>query len=308
MINNQIIDLKLLRHFVVIAETLSYTEAANVLKVTKSKLSKDIAKLEGELGSKVFDRSSRVVRLSEAGKILYSRALVLLEDSNHLFNDIKTLNSSVSGKLNLAAPPALGRVLSNYLLPNFLAAWPQVSLSLKLSYEYENLFKEGLDLAFRMGKNQHENLIQRQIGKANRVLVASPDYIKSHIIQGVEDLKSCKSVQFFESTQSTWTLQNRTKTEYASVPAAFQCADFVAVLNCVKNHLGIAQLPWFLVRDAIKSGELVHVLPDWVSPSLPIYMVYRQGFNKPNKLAEFLNYIDEHKTMFDLEFKGLSET
>ncbi|MBU2876823.1 LysR family transcriptional regulator [Aliiglaciecola lipolytica] len=302
MTNNQVIDLKLLRHFVVTAETLSYTEAANILNVTKSKLSKDIAKLEGELGSKVFERSSRVVRLSETGKILYSRALVLLEDSNHLLNDIKTLNSSVSGKLSLAAPPALGRVLSNSLFPNFLKDWPQVSLSLKLSYEYENLFKEGLDLAFRMGKNQDENLIQRQIGKANRVLVASPNYLKHHAIKTVKDLTSCRSVQFFEPTQNTWTLQNGEKTEYASVPVAFQCADFVAVLNCVKNHLGIAQLPWFLVRDGIKSGELRQVLPAWVSPSLPIYMVYRQGFNKPNKLAEFLSYIEAHKSMFDLEF------
>lgn len=303
MPSNEIIDLKLLQYFIVVADKLSYTDASVTLKITKSKLSKDIAKLEGYLGEKVFDRSSRAIRLTETGKLLYGRALILLEDSNHLINDVKTLSSSVSGRLNVSASPALGRLLSDGLIPGFLKLWPEVNISFKLSYEYENLFKQGLDLAFRMGKNHDENLIERQVGSTNRVLVASPEYLKNNTIRKPRDLLSCKSAQFYDQPQHVWTIQNGQNIEQMSVPTVFQCADFVSVRNAVSQGLGVAQLPWFVVRDKIRQGELLHVLPEWVSPSLPINIVYRQGYNKPNKLAEFLSYIESKKSIFDLEFK-----
>ena len=169
---DRLFNLVVLKHFVSIADTLSFTKAIQQLGVTKSKLSKDIFRLEKETNAKLFDRTSRVVALTEAGHILYARALSLLEESNSLFNDLDVLTNSVSGNIKVAAPPAFGRLLSQAFLPQFMQQWSDISISLKLSYAYENLFKEGLDIAFRFGKNMDVALIEKQIGQSNRVIVA----------------------------------------------------------------------------------------------------------------------------------------
>ena len=301
--NKETIDLKLLKYFVVTADTLSFTSASHQLDIPKSALSKGIAKLETELGAKLFERSSRVVHLTETGQILYSRATSLLDEANHLISDIKTMQLSVAGQLKLAAPPALGRFLAKNIIPQFLAHWPDVSISLKLSYEYENLFKEGLDLAFRFGTNRDDKLIEKPLGYSNRVIVASPDYLSKHKkITEPQDLLSHKSVQFFEQAQQVWRLQDGQTTEQISLPVVFQCADLAAIVNATIEGLGVAKLPWLLVRDEIQSGQLVHVLPAWTSSGLSISQVYRQGHNKPAKLAEFLRWLDMHKSLFDLRF------
>ncbi|VUD67434.1 HTH-type transcriptional regulator DmlR [Thalassocella blandensis] len=303
VMNNETIDLKLLNYFVATADNLSFTAASERLGIPKSALSKGIAKLESELDSKLFERSSRVVRLSETGLMLYQRATVLLEESNNLINDIKTMQHSVSGRLKIAAPPILGRYIGKHILPKFLQQWPDVTVSLKSSYEYENLFTEGLDLAFRMGKNRDENLIERPLGFSNRVLVASPHYLKQFKkIQHPQDLSQLKSAQFYEQSPTVWTLQCGDATQQVSLPTAFLCGDLLALVNFVEGGMGIAQLPWLLVKDEIKAGKLIHVLPEWLSDELTISLVYREGYNKPNKLAKFLQWVEENKNLFDLRF------
>ncbi|NVK55595.1 MAG: LysR family transcriptional regulator [Alteromonadaceae bacterium] len=295
------IDMRLLYYFVATADTLSFTAAATKLGITKSKLSKSISRLEGELNLTLFERSSRVVRLTEAGRLLYSRAEVLIEESSHLLDDLRTMTNSTAGRLRLAASPALGRFLSEELFPQFLQQWPDISISLKLSYEYENLFQEGLDLAFRMGKNRDDSLIERPIGLSNRVLVASPDYLLSCApIHQPSDLLSHKSIQIFAGDSPTWVLQNGQQTEEVNLDVAFQCADFVSLVSMLKRGSGVGHLPWFVVRDKIMGGELVQLLPEWRSPPLPISLVYRQGYNKPARLAELLNWIDNNTHLFQL--------
>ena len=301
---NETIDLKLLRYFVCTADKLSFTSASEALGIPKSALSKGIAKLEHDLDSKLFERSSRVVRLTETGYMLYQRALVLLEESSVLVNDIKTLQHSVSGQLRIAAPPILGRYLAKLIIPHFLQAWPEVSIKLKLSYEYENLFSQGLDLAIRMGENRDDNLIERPLGFSNRVLVASSDYLAQFpAIKQPDDLHQCKSVQFFEQQAVVWNLQKGQSTKQISLPIAFQCGDLSALVNIVEAGFGIAQLPWLLVKDKIRSGDLSHVLPAWSSDDLSISAVYREGYNKPNKLAKFLNWLEENRSLFELRYQ-----
>lgn len=306
---SDIIPLHLLQYFVCTADKLSFTLASETLGIPKSKLSKEIQKLEKLINVNVLERSSRVVRLTEAGQILYQRALVLLEDANHLRHDIQTLNHGISGRLALAASPALGRYISQFLLPTFKQQWPEISLTLKLSYDFENLFQQNLDMAFRIGRNLDENLIQRQIGCSNRVLVASPHYLQSHpAITNLDELRHHKSIQFFESGQQRWTVCNDATTEQILLDPAFQCEDFESVLHMVEAGLGIAQLPWFIAKQKVAEQKLQLVLPAWVSPTLPIYVVYRKGYNKPAKLQKFLDWIAANQNLFNLVYTENSST
>ncbi|MBT0586981.1 LysR family transcriptional regulator [Alteromonas oceanisediminis] len=295
------LDMTLLHHFVVTAELLSFTRASQTLQITKSKLSKDIRRLEDTLDTQLLERSSRVVRLTESGTILFTRAQFLLDECQHLLSDMTSLNHSVSGTLRLAASPALGRLISQQLLPDFIRRWPDVDVVLKLSYEYENLFQEGLDLAFRIGKNTDHNLIQKRLGYSHRVIVAAPAYLeRQNVPRTVQALTQHRSVELFQRTNVNWLLETKTGVESVNVPPILRCEDFVSVINAVLAGVGIAQVPWFVAREHIQSGHLSQVLPDLNSPSLPIYAVYRQGLNKPKKVSEFIQHITHHESMFNL--------
>ena len=295
------LDLKQLRYFVEIAGTLSFTQAAENLTVPKSVVSKAVAKLEQGLGLKILERTSRVVRLTEAGNILYSRAIPLLSDARHLLNDVQNLQKSVSGHLRLAAPPSLGRYISSNIIPLFMQQWPDVKVSLALSYSYEDLFKEGLDLAFRMGKNHDVDLIEKPLGVSNRVVVASPQYLSAHEpIENPYDLERHKSLQLFAKEASVWTLKKGNTVVPVQVDSVFQCSDMSALTSAVLQGGGVAKLPWLAVRDNIASGCLERVLPHWASAGLPILVVYREGLNKSPKLAAFLKLLYEHQHLFKL--------
>ena len=299
------IELKPLRYFVVTADTLNFTKAAKQLNIPKSALSKAIGKLEDNLGIKLFERSSRVVLLTEAGEILYARAQSLLDEAKHIVADMQTLQPSVNGQLRIAAPPTLGRYISTEIIPAFLAKWPEVSVTLKLSYEYEDLFKQGLDLAFRMGKNRDESLIEKPLGFANRVVVAAPSYLKNApTINKPEDLLGHRCLQIFSTTTVNWQLKNSSSEHNLAMPTTFQCSDMEALKNALVAGTGIAQLPWLSVRDEIKAGKLCHLLPNWLNDDLPISVVYRIGLNKPPKLAAFLEVVNEKKEIFNLKYQA----
>ncbi|MDO3385466.1 LysR substrate-binding domain-containing protein [Gilvimarinus sp. SDUM040013] len=298
---NETIDLKALRVFMAVAEHLNFTHAGHTLGIPKSQISKIVAQLEARLQTPLFARTSRVVRLTEAGRILALRARALLEEADLMVEDVKGLQHSVNGELRLAAPPALGRFIARDLVPLFLQQWPDARVALKLSYDYEDLFKEGLDLAFRMGTNRDDSLIEKPLGYANRVVVAAPKYLQQQPpINSPQDLTGHRCLQVFAAEMSTWTMRNGNISSTITLPALFQCDDMQALLNVLLEGVGVAQMPWLVVRDHVYEGRLQEVLPGWVSEGLSISAVYRQGLNKPAKLAEFIALVDEHIHLFDL--------
>lgn len=306
VMNLETIDLKSLRIFVATAEHLSFTRAGEALQQPKSVVSKTVSRLEQTLGVSLLERSSRVVRLTEAGQILYSRALSLLEEAALILSDVQGMQTRVSGELRLAAPPALGRYLARELIPEYLRLWPEVSVSLKLSYDYEDLFKEGLDLAFRMGGHRDDHLIEKPLGFANRVMVATPAYLSEHPpVTRPEDLSAHLSLQVFDKPFSSWSMQNGEASYSVSMRKQFQCANMEALKNVLLSDMGIAQLPWLVVRDELHSGRLVEVLPGWVSDGLTISAVYRLGPNKPAKLEKFLALTEQKRHLFDLQRRSL---
>lgn len=297
------IDLKLLHYFVVTYETLNITRAGETLKLPKSTISKGISKLEADLNLKLFDRSSRAIIATEAADLLYQRANSLLQDVSHLVTDLTTMKNSVTGKLHISAPPALGRFLSDTIISKYLKLYPDVSVSLTLSYQFEDLFKQGIDMAFRMGKNLDDTLIERPLGKANRVVVATPEYLAQHdsILQP-QDLVNHRCLQLFDEPIQSWTLIKNGETQYMSLPVSFNCSDVAALKLALLQHVGIAQLPWLTVREEIEQGKLKHLLPGWVTPDIPISLVYRQGLNKPAKVRAFLELLEENLELFQLKW------
>lgn len=199
---------------------------------------------------------------------------------------MNNMQASVSGQLRLAAPPSLGRYISREIIPHFLSLWPDVSVSLKLSYDYEDLFKEGLDLAFRMGINRDDTLIERPLGFANRVIVAAPSYLSQCAeISSIDDLIQHKCLQMFDEKKTHWALQHADRQHNVTLAVLFQCTDMDALKNTLISGVGIAHLPWLVVRDEIAAGHLTHILPQWSSLVYPSRLCIEWALiNPPNWL------------------------
>ncbi len=300
---NQEPDLKSLKIFVQVARLLSITAAAEQLKMPKSAVSKTITRLEKLLATKLLERSTRVVRLTEAGSVLFDRAGVILNEAQTLFDDFRNMSSNVSGQLNIAAAPAFGRYLSQSLLPQFLKRWPQVSLNLTLSYGLENLFEKGIDVAFRFGKIDDDRLIAKTIGYSQRLVVASPEYLaEAAKISKPQDLPNHRClVMVCQYQMSNWTLTNGQQTMTVQVPAHFFCGDLDAIKNAALGGAGLAELPVLIIHKELEQGLLVPVLPGWNTPKLPLSLVYRENLNKPPKLAAFLAFLEEHLDLSALD-------
>lgn len=301
--NLETIDFRTLSIFVTTCQLLNLTQCAERLGLPKSTVSKEITRLESHLQVKLLERSTRSVSTTEAGQIVYERAVLLVEDFMSLRHDILDMEQQVQGLLRIAAPPGLGEYLTTELIACLLRRWPKLRISLELSYAFEDLFQQGIDAAFRVGDIADDRLIARKLGTSTRVLVATEEYLKCHpVITQPSDLTQHNCMRFLYSpSESDWVLQKNNQAESVAVCGNFFCANIQSLKQAVIEGIGIAQMPVNSIRKELECGQLVRVLAGWQVPSLPIHLVYRTGVNKPKKLAALLALLDEQPDLFNVD-------
>ena len=289
------IDFRTLTIYVNACQLLNLTQCAEQLGLPKSTVSKEITKLEQNLQVKLLERSTRKITMTEAGQIVYARANQLVDDFAGLRQCMQVLETEVQGLLKIAAPPALGEYLSRQVIPQFLKRWPKVNIALQLSYSFEDLFSQNIDLAFRVGRIDDDRLVARKIGEATRILVASPEYLAEHgEPQTPTDLQQHNCVRFeYSPTDTDWTLCSGEQSQSVAVSGNFFCASTNALKQAALNGLGIAQQSCLNIRDEVQQGKLKRVLPDWHIPPMPVHVVYRSAIYKPKKLQAMLDFLDE---------------
>ncbi len=291
----EIIGFRTLSIYITVCQTLNLTQAAELLALPKSTVSKEVSRLEEHLQSRLLERSTRKVSLTEAGKLVYERAFQLVEEFRSLRQDVQSLDTQVQGLLKLTAPPVLGEYLTGTLLADFMLQWPKITVALELSYSFDDLFAQGIDLGFRIGQIADDRLVARQIGSSSRILVASPEYLAKHpVIQEPQDLVEHNCLRFqYNPTDTDWVLTCGEHTCSIPVRGNFYCSNIEALKNAALRGLGITQLPVSSAREELEQGSLVAVLDGLCVPPMPIYLVYRSGVNKPRKLQALLDFIDQ---------------
>ena len=294
--NLETVEFKQLRYFVVVAAALNITRAADQLNLPKSVVSKSIRQLEETLNCTLFERSTRAVRLTEAGEFLLPRAQSLLEETQCLFSDISTMSTAVSGQLKLAASPAFGRQLTRDVIPQYLKRYPEVNISLTLSYNYENLYDKGLDIAFRFGKVVDDRLVAKTLSNTTRYVVASPKYVATAPkLDEPTQLVDHNCLVFPVNTGvKEWVLANNKEQVSMEVTGQYQCSDVSAVKDATIAGIGVSLLPSTIIKHELATGELVRVLPDWSSPEKKLYAVYRKGLHKSPKVSAFLELLSDN--------------
>jgi DNA-binding transcriptional LysR family regulator len=287
-------DFEGLAIFAKVVEMRSFAGAATELSLSKATISKAVSRLEERLGARLFNRTSRRLALTDAGQKLSERAARLLLDGEAAENEALAQSVAPRGLVRLAVPMSFGIKAVAPILPDFLAQYPEVAIDLHLSDAMVDLIGDGFDAGLRIASLPDSSLIARRLCGMPRYTVASPAYLKQHG-RPTHPMHLAQHRCFgyaYLSTQGVWQYTNVSGEQVSVRPAGpLRVNNGEAVMPALLAGLGIADLPDFIVGDAIASGEVEVILKGWKQTEGSVHLVTPPGGPRPARvevLAEFL--------------------
>jgi DNA-binding transcriptional LysR family regulator len=287
-------DFEALAIFAKVAELRSFAAASAELAVSKATVSKAVTRLERRLGARLFNRTSRRLALTDAGQKLAERAARLLADGEAAESEALAQSVAPRGLVRLAVPMTFGVKAVAPLLPEFLAQYPQLSIDLHLSDAMVDLIGEGFDAGLRIARLPDSSLVARRLCAVPRYTVAGPSYLKTHG-RPTHPMQLAQHRCFgyaYLSTPNVWHYTNAAGEQASVRPGgALRVNNGEAVMPSLVAGLGIADLPEFIVGDAIASGAVEVILKGWKQPEGALHWVTPPGGPRPARvevLAEFL--------------------
>lgn len=275
-----------------VAETGTLSAAARRQKTPLATVSRKVSELEAHLQTKLFNRTSRALVLTDAGRTFVAAAKRILADVSEAERATSGEYTAPRGELTVSAPVALGRTHLLPILAEFLKAFPQVDVGLSLQDRAINLLEEQVDVALRIGALADSSLIAARVGEICRVVCASPAYLKSRgTPKSPDDLArhDCISYPPLQSP-GTWTFR-RDRTQYAvPVRSRLIVSNLETACDAARAGIGITVAFSYQVAELVKSGELTPLLHAFVPPPQPVSFVYSPNRFMPVKLRAFLDF------------------
>lgn len=292
MISNlRTLDFQQIHSLICILRYGGITAAADHLGIAKSAVSKQLSQLEQVLGVKLLERSSRRIQLTREGEHILPRLESLLAEGERLLTQAHDEQSRPEGKVRIAASPEFGAYVARHFFPQVIQTYPELTLVMEPTYTFADLQDTAFDLAFRLGSVQDDRLVARPLGSFQRILVASPAYLAAHPLVDPTELNQHACLIFSNQQNRTeWTLQNaQAKKINVEVSGSIAIKSFTALMGLAEAGLGVAKVPAFIAQDAIAAGRLVHCLPEYASQPMPIYLTYRFGAEKIQRVKAVLD-------------------
>ena len=284
-----------LASFILVVNEGSFTAAAKKLAVTPSALSKLITRLESALSVKLLERTTRNLSITQTGKKVYDQAVIMLNAAEQAIEVSHSDHLEPSGSLTIAAPEAfLNSVLEPLVIP-FLEAYPEIQLKLRVIDGEIDLFKHGIDIAFKLTDKPDENLVLKEIGKTNLVLCASEHYLSQNGLPShPTDLIGHDCLYLAETTKDNiWDFLKEDQFHTVTVSGRYAVNHSQMRLKAVKDGLGIGIFHDFVIQEALQNNEVIPVLSDWNIKSNyhgVIAMQFAQTKYMPARLRVFIDY------------------
>lgn len=288
-------DLTLLRAFVCIVECGGISAGARRLRIAQPTLSRQLRTLEELCGTALLRRDTHRMSVTETGQRLLADAKAILAHAEEADRRLREDHTTLSGHLRLFATADLGQWVVTPLVSQFLQSNPKVTATLAMNNRPLQMIQEGCDVGILPGKITDESVIARPAGAMTLHLAASSALVKSRpAVKDLADLKSWPWIsvagsQFWSAREITLFGRDGSGQTLRISPVLI-AEGVTSVREAVRDGLGVALLPDWLIKDELDSGDLVQVLPKWKAKDLPIHVVYAGQRVLPTRVSAFIDF------------------
>ncbi|MBX3657808.1 MAG: LysR family transcriptional regulator [Ramlibacter sp.] len=287
-------SLRRIEAFCAVAQLGSFVAAADRLGLSRAAVSRLVIELEGQLGTRLLNRTTRKVSLTDSGSAYHERARQILDDLAEANAAASATTLRPAGRLRINVPVTFGNLHLAPLWGQFLQRHPQVELDITLTDRLVDLVDEGYDLAVRVGRPQSSSLVARPLATDRVVLCASPEYLRmAPAIRRIEDIADHSAVAYsLWSGGDAWTFQGPEGRPH-SVPV-HPCLRANSGDTCRAAALadqGLIFQPAFLVGPDLAAGRLVEILPHYSGPRLDIQALYPSRRHVPGKVRAMVDFL-----------------
>ncbi len=280
--------------FHAVVEQSGLSAAARVLGHTPSHVSKELARLETRLGTRLLNRTTRKISLTETGRTYFENARRMIEDTRAIESRLTELGDRPYGELRMSVPVVFAHGCLNDWLSDFLEQYPDISLNIDVSERRADMVAEGIDLLVRIGDLPPSDFIARELFKTEGVTVAAPSYLKRKGVPGnPKELADHDLIDFsFHGPTRNWIYPGPDQTSI-SVPVRprVRCNDAQTEKALALAGRGITRLPKLACQSELESGALVPLLPDFASAPAGVNIIYASKDNLAAKTRAMIDFL-----------------
>ncbi|MEY4536500.1 MAG: hypothetical protein RL171_651 [Pseudomonadota bacterium] len=283
--------------FTRVAEMSSFTQAAEALNLPKASVSNAVQQLESKLETRLLHRTTRKVQLTQDGVAFYERSKDLIADADELQSMFQMPHaSSLRGRVRIDMSSGFMRLVVMPQLPGLIQVHPNLSLEISSTERIVDLVSEGFDCVLRTGKMHDTSLIARPVGQLRQINCATPAYMAAHEpLHNLADLAQHQLVHFantlgvksmgFEYVDVDGNNQSLAMKGAVTVNSAD------AYLSACLAGMGIIQAPYFCVKDYLKQGIMVQVLPQFNAAPMPVTLLYANRRNLSKRVRVVMDWL-----------------
>jgi DNA-binding transcriptional LysR family regulator len=281
--------------YVAVAEEQGFAAGARRLGMSPPAVTRAVAALEERLGVKLLDRTTRHVRVTEAGQRYLDDARRIIAEVDEADDAVAGINAAPRGHLTVTAPVLFGRL---YVVPgivDYLQRYPAMDVSTVFVDRVTNLLEEGIDVGVRIGELPDSSMRAVPVGRVRRMIIASPSYIAQHgAPRTPQELERHTIVgSSGSSVPPDWRFQHGGSTQSLRLKPRLGVNNNDSAIEAVRSGFGIARLLSYQAAALLDAGELVEVLQDYATPAVPIHIIHRDSRQGSTRIRSFVDLMAE---------------
>lgn len=278
--------------FAHVAETGSFSAAARHLGMSRSAVSKAVAKLEKALGARLLNRSTRHLSMTEVGAAVVEHCSRILDEAEQAERVVDNLHGQPRGVLKVVASVAFGTLHVAPALAEFLGLYPELNMDMTITDRPVDLAEDGYDVAVRVARELPPNVIARQLAPARRRLCATAEYFARHGVPRIpQELAHHNCLDYTHAEQGLWRFTGPQGDIAVPVSGRLRINDDEALSQAVLGGLGLALLPTFIIGRDLQAGRLRAVLSEYIPVERHVYAIYLPTRHLPAKARAFIDFL-----------------
>jgi DNA-binding transcriptional LysR family regulator len=289
-------DLTAMAVFAAVAEAMNFGQAADRLGLSKSAVSKQLARLEQRLGARLINRSTRQISLTEVGETYYEYCARILDEAEAADLAVAQLQDGPRGRLRINAPMSFGTMHLAGAVTAFMQQYPEVGIDLDLNDSLIDLIDGGYDLAVRISQLGDSGLIARKLAQSRSLLLASPAYIEKHgAPTHPSQLRDHQCLIYANAPETAvWSFTKDGETAQSPVRGPLRANNGEILREAAMAGIGLLIDPTFITYQAIRSGDLVPIMSEWCTRQNGIHAVYPHREHLSPKVRVFIDFLAGH--------------